>query len=132
MATFFVNITDENGVGKIVRSQQVSFDHELVTVSEIIEKRVREEVAQHNKQRSENFSGLVQPVEMEQRLNGSRLPSFIPINVEKQVAVARQAFTSNGFFLLIDNLQAERLEQTFLLHARSTINFLKLTPLVGG
>ena len=51
---------------------------------------------------------------------------------KKQASVAKDAFKKNGFFILIDNTQAESLEQVFALHKDSEISFVKLTPLVGG
>jgi hypothetical protein len=133
MATLLVNIADKNSAGKVLNKQQVVFDQSLVSVSEIIEKKVAAEVHLHNRQRTENFCGLVHPVEAERQLNGARRTQPLKlIDAEKQIALAKEAFCSNGFFLLIDNIQAESLEQTFLLHPQSAISFVKLTPLVGG
>ena len=132
MPNILVTINDETGAGKVVNSSQIEFPESLVSVAQIIERRVKAEVARFNEQRSENFYGLVQPVDAEQTLNGFRKQTFKPIDAEKQIATAKQAFQNNGFFMLIDNLQAESLGQTFLLHPKSTISFVKLTPLVGG
>jgi hypothetical protein len=41
-------------------------------------------------------------------------------------------FLKNGYFVLIDNIQAETLEQEILLTNKTTVSFVKLTPLVGG
>ncbi|MEI6950480.1 hypothetical protein V9K67_25075 [Paraflavisolibacter sp. H34] len=132
MSTLALTINDETGTGKVVHTFQVEFPLSLVTVADIIEKRVRAEVHQHNTARKENFYGLVQPSEAEAALNGSRSQKFRFIDADKQVEAAKEAFLRNGFFLLIDNLQAESLDQAFLLHAGSEISFVKLTPLVGG
>ena len=51
---------------------------------------------------------------------------------EKQVYIALTAFQKNGFFLLLDTIQASSLEQEVFLTSDSKISFLKLTPLVGG
>ncbi|HVF97507.1 MAG TPA: hypothetical protein VM871_09310 [Flavisolibacter sp.] len=132
MATVFVNVTDETAGGKVVRAARLEFAESLVTVAGIIERRVSEEVARHNRERGENFFGLVQPLEVERKLNQPRSSAFRFVDAEKQITAAKEAFNRNGFFLLIDNLQAESLEQTFLLHPESTVSFVKLTPLVGG
>lgn len=127
-----ISITDETAAGKATGSLQLQFSESLVTVATIIEQRVRTEVERHNHEAREVFYGLVQPSESETALNGFRQKTFRPIDADKQVAVALEAFRKNGFFLLIDQIQAEDLEQTFLLHQDSQISFVKLTPLVGG
>ena len=132
MPSYTVIIKDEATIGKILNSIEIEFPTSLVTVADIIEKRVRTEVATHNIERKENFHGFVQPTDTEITLNGFRLKEFRPIDPAKQCLVAKESFTRNGFFILIDNLQAESLEQTILLHKDSTISFVKLTPLVGG
>lgn len=132
MSDIVVTISDETATGKVTYSQRLTFPDALVTVAQIIERRVAEEVAVYNERRHQNFFGLVQPRAAEAALNSDRKEKFRPIDVEKQIAVAREAFERNGFFMLIDNHQAEALEQTFVLHQASTISFVKLTPLVGG
>jgi hypothetical protein len=89
-------------------------------------------VKDFNERRPEYFQGLVQPTRAEQTLNGYRLRERKKIDAEKQVYIALDAFQKNGYFVLIDDKQADSLEQEVLLTASSTINFVKLTPLVGG
>ena len=54
------------------------------------------------------------------------------VDAEKQYLVALDAFQKNGFFILIDNIQSESLEQMVVINKNTNISFLKLTPLVGG
>jgi hypothetical protein len=127
-----VTINDSTGTGKITNSINLFFKHELITVKELIEARVIKEVKDFNEQQPEYFQGLVQPTRAEQTLNGYRLRERKKIDSEKQVYIALDAFQKNGYFVLIDDKQADSLEQEVLLTASSSINFLKLTPLVGG
>ncbi|MCA8995478.1 MAG: hypothetical protein KDA80_00760, partial [Planctomycetaceae bacterium] len=82
------------------------------------------------------FRGLVQPTEAEQVLNGQlreyRLPASRQLDWKKQFSTAVEAFEQNGFFILIDNTQAETLDQSFSVSPRTEVSFVKLTPLVGG
>jgi hypothetical protein len=110
----------------------LDFPSTLVTVADIIEKRVVAEVEAINKKGAKEFYGLIQPTDAEQTLNGFRVREFRPLDPAKQVAIAKDAFLSNGFFMLIDNVQPGSLEQNFVLHKDSQISFIKLTPLVGG
>lgn len=127
-----VTINDSTGTGKITNSINLFFKHELITVKELIEARVIKEVKDFNERQPEYFQGLVQPTRAEQTLNGYRLRERKKIDAEKQVYIALDAFQKNGYFVLIDDKQADALEQEVLLTASSTINFVKLTPLVGG
>ena len=47
-------------------------------------------------------------------------------------AVALKAFEQNAFFILADNRQLETLDDMVYLHDGLVVNFIKLTPLVGG
>ena len=132
MPNILVTINDETGTGKIIRSRHIEFRDSLVTVEQIIEQRVITEVEQFNAKGKQNFYGLIQPENAEVILNGFKMAAFKPIDYKKQVEAAKTAFRQNGFFVLIDNLQVESLEQTFSLHKDSKISFVKLTQLVGG
>ena len=132
MSSISVTIKDETSGGKTFHSFQIELPTSLVTVGELIERRVLAEVNKYNKTRNEKYYGLVQPDGAEVILNGFRLQKFRPVDAKKQTQVAKDAFLKNGFFILIDSIQAESLEQTFVLHQRSEISFIKLTPLVGG
>jgi len=132
METVMITINDETTAGKVLNSSKIEFPASLVSVESIIKKRVFAEVSKINKERKNNFYGLIQPDAAEITLNGFRMREFKKIDPEKQFAIAKDAFLKNGFFILIDNIQAETLDQTFFLHKDSTISFVKLTPLVGG
>src|SRR5688572_23786872 len=127
-----VTINDSTSSGKITNSINLFFKHELITVKELIEARVIKEVKDFNERQPEYFQGLIQPTRAEQTLNGYRLRERKKIDAEKQVYIALDAFQKNGYFVLIDDKQADSLEQEVLLTASSAINFVKLTPLVGG
>jgi hypothetical protein len=127
-----LSIKDETAVGKILNEIMVSLESELATVKDIIEARVNAEVEAYNNKLPEVYSGLVQPQEAEVVLNGYRMKTKKKIDAEKQVYIALDAFQQNGFFVLIDDRQAELLEETVLLSPDSSVSFVKLTPLVGG
>ncbi len=127
-----LTIQDTTGTGKVTNSVDVSFEHELVTVKEIIEARVLKEVSEYNTRIPEYFMGLVQPTDAEKTLNGYRLKDRKKIDPEKQVYVALHAFMQNGYFILVNNKQAETLEQEVIITPATTVRFVKLTPLVGG
>ena len=127
-----ISIRDENFSGKVLQEVLVGFKSEVVTIKEIIEARVRQEVESYNKKLPEYYRGLIEPTDAEKTINGFKLRNKKPIDEEKQVYVALDAFQKNGFFVLVDNLQATDMEQKIPLTGDTQISFVKLTPLVGG
>ncbi|HMO25421.1 MAG TPA: hypothetical protein PKB10_04060 [Tepidisphaeraceae bacterium] len=129
-----LTIRDETATGGITGELTLDVLDETITVRELIRSRVYQEVQDHNlahRQSAGRFRGLVQPSEIEQQLNG---PPRAPreIDWKKQFNVACEAFERNGFFILIDDRQADSLDETITLRHDTTISFVKLTPLVGG
>ena len=54
------------------------------------------------------------------------------IDWEAQYARAIEAFTRNGFFVLVDDQQLESLDDEIFVRPGTAISFVKLVPLVGG
>jgi len=127
-----VVIKDSTAGGKILNEISVSFTSELTTVREIIEARVNAEVESYNSRLPEYFRGLVQPADAEKTLNGFKLKERRKVDPEKQCLVALDSFARNGYFIFIDTIQAASLEQMVVINEKTEINFIKLTPLVGG
>ncbi|MFY7965221.1 MAG: hypothetical protein ACOVO1_10020 [Chitinophagaceae bacterium] len=132
MSSVTITITDESTSGVVTNKLEVSFASELTTVKDIIEARVSTEVASYNNKLPAYFNGLIKPNDAEQTLNGYKLKHQRKVDVEKQIYSALDAFNKNGYFVLIDNIQAESLEQMVVINDKTTVSFVKLTPLVGG
>lgn len=125
-------IKDETFSGKIIQEINLHFATQSVTIKEIITARVLKEVEDYNQKLPSYFNGLIEPSDAEQTLNGYKLKPKKVIDGEKQVYVALDAFQKNGFFVLVDQIQSESLEQEVALKADTVVSFIKLTPLVGG
>lgn len=125
-------ICDELLNGTITNQFEISLELDSLTVRDLITKRVSIEIDNYNKRLPQYFNGLIEPKEAERTLNGYKLKPKQLIDVEKQVYIALDAFQKNGFFVLVDNEQLEKLEQQVVLKSTSKISFVKLTPLVGG
>jgi hypothetical protein len=74
----------------------------------------------------------VQAITMEHALRFGGLHHAKLIDAEQQTYRALEAFQNNGFFLLVNDRQAESLDEEVWLGAGATASFVKLTPLVGG
>jgi hypothetical protein len=132
-----LTIRDETTSGGVYHEMPLEFPTERITVRELIRERVYQEVQDFNQKRDERvFRGLVQPTETERVLNGKpnefRLKEHRQIEWMPQFEKALEAFTRNGFFILIDDKQAESLDQEFVLGRGSLVSFVRLTPLAGG
>ncbi|HET9501910.1 MAG TPA: hypothetical protein VFO93_00110 [Hymenobacter sp.] len=127
-----LTILDETASGSILHRLKLEIGQEMLTVGELIARRVHDEVATYNERQSGTFQGLVQPTDSERVLNGYRLRPSKLIDAEQQVYRALEVFQQNGFFVLVNDRQAESLEEEVWLGDGATVSFLKLTPLVGG
>jgi hypothetical protein len=103
-----------------------------ITVRQLIRARVYREVRDYNLDQPEYFHGLVQPSDAERSLNGFKMRMRRSIDPERQFELAKKAFYSNGFILLVDDRQVDELEEEIEIRPDTTVTFLKLVPLVGG
>jgi hypothetical protein len=130
-------VRDETTAGQVYDERPLEFPTERITVRELIRERVYQEVQDFNRKSDEPiFRGLVQPTEAERALNRKpneyRLKSHRPIEWKPQFERAIEAFERNGYFILIDDKQADSLDQELVIGHGTTVSFVKLTPLVGG
>jgi hypothetical protein len=127
-----LTIADKTTAGRDVHTFTLDFLTERMTVREIIRSRVYEEVQLYNAKQSDYFRGLVQPTDAEATLNGYKLRQRRKIDWEEQYARALKGFTTNGYFILVDNRQVEELDEVVELCYDTQVSFIKLIPLVGG
>lgn len=129
-----LNVTDEAmfGTREPSRTMTLNFSGNHISVRELIEARVREEVENYNRKQPEVFNMLVQPTLAERVLNGFRFKEKKKIDWRAQYEKAVQAFDRNGFIVLVDEIQTESLDQIIEIEPKTSVTFLKLVPLVGG
>lgn len=127
-----LTIHDESMTGQSTGSIELEFLTERITVRELIRSRVYQEVQDYNRKTPDYFRGLIQPTDTEQTLNGFKLRQRRQIDWKQQFDKAIEAFQRNGFFILIDDRQAESLDQEITLRPQTKVSFVKLVQLVGG
>jgi hypothetical protein len=127
-----ITIRDETTSGSTVHELTLDFLTEEITVRELIERRVYEEVQQYNTAKPGYFHGLVQPTDAEATLNGYRLRERREIDWRAQCAQALEAFERNGFVILVGDRQVDNLDERIRLELTTPVTFVKLVPLVGG
>lgn len=127
-----VTFVDETTAGERGTAWHLEIFEERLTLREIIRRRVFQEVAEHNAAGAEVFRGLIQPGDTERALNGPQPKTHRRVDAEKQFARAVEAFSRNGFVVLVDERQVEELDTELQLGRDTEVTFLKLVPLVGG
>jgi hypothetical protein len=142
MAT--LTIRDETAAGRTTGELTLDVLDETITVRELIRSRVYQEVQDHNRRKdgAAAFKGLVTPGDEERMINGGggggmgagggKTQHRREIDWRKQFDVACDAFGRNGFFILIDDKQAESLDEPITLRHDTKVSFVRLMPLVGG
>ena len=129
-----ITIQDQNLGGKVLHELFLKFRTNRISAAELIAERVRQEVAAYNNRNEEAMlrHSLVIPTARGDIVIDPQGKKHQPVDTETQIAIALKAFEQNGFFILADNRQLETLDETVYLHEGLIVNFIKLTPLVGG
>ena len=130
--TATLTIRDETLSGESFNEWALEVTSERVTIREIIRGRIYQEVQDHNLQCGAPFRGLVQPEEAERALNGDAPKTLRQIDWKRQFERAVEGFEKNQILLLVNERQAESLDQEVVVGPGATVTFLRLTLLVGG
>ena len=127
-----LNIVDETLSGESLQEWAMEVLTDTLTVRELIRERVYQEVQDHNHRQPAKFRGLVQPGELEVTLNGEKPTAPRIIDWKAQYEKAIEAFENNLILILVNEVQAESLDQEIELRPGATVSFVKLKMLVGG
>jgi hypothetical protein len=127
-----LTIRDETTAGEISHESVLEFLTERITIRELIRSRVYQEVQDYNVKQPQVFRGLVQPSDAEKTLNGYKLGKNRQLDWKEQYEAAVEAFEQGRVLILVDDRQAERLEEEIVIRPGTLVSFLKLVPLVGG
>jgi hypothetical protein len=127
-----LTIHDETSSGQKTHSFTLECLTERMSVRELLRARIYQEVQDYNTREPEYFRGLVEPTQAERTLNGYRLRERRKLDWQEQFQRAVEAFERNGFFVLVSDRQAERLDDEFEVKVDTEVSFVKLVPLVGG
>jgi hypothetical protein len=127
-----LTVRDETTSGGTLQEFALQLLTERITVRELIRSRVYQEVQDYNRLHPEVYRGLVQPTDAEKALNGCKLRNKRTIDWKKQYDKAIEAFEGNGIIILVDDKQAESLDEEIVVRPDTRVSFLRLTMLVGG
>ena len=135
-------LTDEIG-GEVYSVGELRLHKPVITVRELIGVRVDLEIEAHCAREADIRGRVSQDISShELQLNGedkaSRPSIFhtsrtgeVPAR-DRMIKAAEQGFLRNRFFILLDDRQAEHLDDPVQLDKTGNATFLQLTPLQGG
>lgn len=127
-----ITIRDETLGGESLAAWALEVTTERTTVRELIRSRVYQEVQDYNLKQGQVFRGLIQPDEAEKTLNGWKMKKPRPLDWKRQFDRAIEGFEGNQILILVNERQAESLDEEVVIGSTTTVTFLRLTPLVGG
>jgi hypothetical protein len=106
-----ITIRDESPGQTSLREWSLAVLTERMTVREVLRSRIYQEVQDFNQRRAREDE---------------------PVDWRRQFDRAVAAFESKQIVILIDDRQAESLDQELVIQPGTTVTFLKLALLVGG
>lgn len=134
-------LTDQIG-GEVYSVGEVRYHKPVITVRELIGVRVDLELEAHHDREADVRSRAMPGVsDLELQLNGAEKalrPSVFfacrgeSLARDRMIEAAEQGFLRNRFFILLDDRQAEHLDDQLELDKTGTVTFLRLIPLQGG
>ncbi len=127
-----ITIKDTTFSGKPLYKIELHFTEHLVSLKEIISRRVLAEVVKYNHPDAEYVHSLVHPPDSDETINGIKYKKRRKVDGEKQVYLALDAFQKHRYFVLINGIQAVSLDQQVDLSLDIDIHFIKFRLLVGG
>lgn len=127
-----LTIRDETLNGESLSEWALDVLTERITVRELIRSRVYQEVQDYNRKSPDVFRGFIQPEGAEKTLNGWKVPKQRQLDWYKQFNRGLEAFEKNQVLILVNDHQAETLDEEIEVGPETRVTFLRLTALVGG
>ena len=111
----------------------VHFSHHILPLQDVIAEKVRAEVARAAAERTMPFSTRYLVEEDFATVRGGATPQWQPrVQPEHEIERALDAFRHGRYFVIVDGERVDNLDTVLTLQPRTTIDFLRVLPLVGG
>jgi hypothetical protein len=118
--------------GALLKSLALPLPAVELTARALIRRYVQQVVDEQNSAPAPSRYSFFAPTADEALLNAHAQAEKPLIDAQRHAQLALRAFESNRFLLLVDDRQIEHLDETFSITPISTIQFLRLVPLIGG
>ena len=111
----------------------VHFSHRILPLRDVIAEKVRAEVARAAAERTMQLSTRYLVEEDLASIRGGALPQRQPrVRPEHEIERALDAFRQGRYVVIVDGERVDDLDTVITLQPRTTIDFLRVLPLVGG
>ena len=128
-----LTFTDETANGTKLRSFTLESLSEEMSAREIIRARIYQEVQDYNLNQPEYFHRAGRAHRCRTHRQWPQDQGTPQGRLGKTISAGLTPLSSrNGFFMLVDDRQAENLDQRFVVKVDTEVTFVKLVPLVGG
>lgn len=125
-------VKDETFAGKILDEIMLEIERERLTVAELIEAKVAQELHKHQQIQAKQAEGYQQAVEQTLNPSAKKTMNHKLPDLEQEVYRALEAFQRNQMIITVNDRQVESLEQEILFDSGTEVSFMQLMPLVGG
>jgi hypothetical protein len=132
MIAAVVTINDESARGEKTNTLKLTLASERITVRDIIQRRIQQEVEKFNLQRPVVFKMLVQPADAEETTQGFRMQEHRNLDWQQQFDKAVEAFGEKCFFVMVDGKDMADLDTEVTVTDDTQISFIKLLPVIAG
>ena len=127
-----LSLRDETATGQTLHQWSLEFLTERISVRELIRSRVYQEVQDYQQCNLDVFRGLITPKDSERKSNGDNVLKRTEIDWKAQFERACAAFDTSQVLILVNEKQAETLDEEIVIKSDTRVAFIKLVPLVGG
>lgn len=129
-----LTIKNETFASENKTSAIIDIENKFLSVREIIEIKIKNEVEEYNK-KIENGSSNIEITEFEKKLNSNKNNNTRNkklLDMNKQIDLGIKAFQNNEYFVIVDDRQVQDLESIVEIKENTDISFVRLSPLIGG
>jgi len=125
-------IKDVTTDGKITRELAVDFLREWITVRELIRSYVYECVQDYNRIINNPFSGAEESAKTISAVGSGSPAGENMVDWKEPFQRALEGFVDRNYLVLVDDYQAQELDEEVELKKETQVCFLRLVPLTGG
>jgi hypothetical protein len=116
--------------GQRLLQTHVTVPAATLSVSELIARKVRQEVAECVAQQRPGLSG--EYFSPEALLRAATLEALAPGDIDTEIERAQRAFVARDYMIVINNRRVFDVNEMLRLQADTQVEFIKILPLVGG
>ncbi len=125
-------LKDESATGEHLNLVRLKVSESELTVRELLQRRVQQEVGKFNRERPVCYQALVYPQGAQETSRGFRLGQHRDLDWQIQLQRALRSFELGALTVYVDAKAVTELDAVLPLRDAMEIVFVKLSPIVAG